>query len=176
MKNAKKRCNSPLYSDSPSYDQPKLRTAIRTVFNNYVINVFIFAEETLFLLFCNRKTTETNFRQPAGGCIFHLILYFRIATNSTFDLVFRTCGCKSGSISSFIVSAFNSVFMPRGSEFFCNAFEIVCACSKLKVYILWTSREFPRVASWALCYIRYTRQIFHYQYTPLPALLRMTPL
>lgn len=67
------RCKSPLYSDSPDLRSTEITTrisfgtAFRTVFNNYLIKVFIFVEETLCLLFCNRRTTETNFRRPAGG-------------------------------------------------------------------------------------------------------------
>jgi hypothetical protein len=36
--------------------------------------LYIF-EETLLMLFCNRKTTYFNPPELAGGCIFHLILY-----------------------------------------------------------------------------------------------------
>ena len=36
------------------------------------------------------KTAYLNTSRTAGGCIFHLILYFRLGTNSTYDQGFRT--------------------------------------------------------------------------------------
>jgi len=61
--------------------------------------------------------------------------HFVFSTCDQFDLVFRTCR-KSGSTSSFIVRAFNSLYVPGVGSFSAMAFEIGCACLKIKVYIL----------------------------------------
>ena len=67
-------------SHSLTYDQPQLRP-------NFLKNISLEAtflyvvEETLFLLFCNSRTTYWNPPRPAGGCIFHPISYFRSRPN-----------------------------------------------------------------------------------------------
>jgi len=44
----------------------------------------------LFLLLCYIKTNNLNLPWPAGGWLFHNILYFKLMTNSTYDQIFRT--------------------------------------------------------------------------------------
>ena len=41
------------------------------------------AQETPFLLFCNRKTKSLNPPRPAGGYILHLISYWRLTTKGS---------------------------------------------------------------------------------------------
>ena len=62
------------------------------VFNNSLTNLSYFVEETLFLLLCNKKTTYRNPTSPAGGCIFHLVSYFRFTTRCSERIVFVSCG------------------------------------------------------------------------------------
>jgi hypothetical protein len=83
-----------IYNHSATYDQPKLRpkfpyenlnsghykNMIKILFRNTFL---YFIEETLFLSFCNRKTIYLNPPLSAGGCVLHLISYFRLTTNFT---------------------------------------------------------------------------------------------
>ena len=62
-------------------------------------------------------------------CTAHLILL---------DFTARTIfgKAKAGTTSSFIVREFNSAFVPEVRSFSAMAFEIVCECLKIKVYLM----------------------------------------
>jgi len=65
--------------------QTNIKNVIKILFWTTVL---YFIEETLFLLFCNRKTTYLNTPRPAGGCVSHLTSYFRITTRCSECILF----------------------------------------------------------------------------------------
>ena len=151
MQDAKKAVQIAFIATPPTYDQPKLRPEyhleLHSQFNNYLIYVFIFVEETSFLLFCNRKTTEKNFHRSAGG--WHSISF------SIFDLLpirQRT----TGSERAVVVGEYLKGRFTHSMQFPCRAHSVPLPCRAAKglefVFPIWFTQSgrvwFTLAMSW----------------------------